>query len=241
MQQAEPETIRGTVAALIVATAPGGSQQTRDLLWRPVLGRPLVAWPFEAVARLDTLTTLYLTTPSARREAGVSMMSNIVGPLHRQAVPVDDISWSYALEAFVGSAHVQEDWIILVDAALPLVTTASLRAGLQAASQTGVAIAGEPVKETLKRVDGQRVAETLPRERLRRLISPLTFSHDALIGIYKTLRDHPSTSADLVDVAQMAGVPLTVFDVDYPCVRITTEHDLAIVESLLRQRESERS
>ncbi|MGH2505616.1 MAG: hypothetical protein ACRDID_24155, partial [Ktedonobacterales bacterium] len=58
---------------------------------------------------------------------------------------------------------------------------------------------------------------------------------------YKTLRDHPSTSADLVVLAQLAGVPLTVFAVDYPCVRVTSEHDLALVESLLRQREPEAS
>lgn len=241
MTTTEAEAPSGQVAALVVATAPAASPETADLLWRPALGRPLVAWPFEAVARLSGLASCSLATPPARYEAADQIIGAQSSALDRQIIVVDETPWSYALDAYIHAAHVREDWIILVDAALPLVTTASLCIGLRAASQTGVAIAGELVKETLKRVDGQVVAETLPRERLRRVVSPLILSHEALRGICRTLRDHPSTSADLVGVAQMAGVPLTVFDADYPCVRVTSEHDLAIVESLLRQREIESS
>jgi 2-C-methyl-D-erythritol 4-phosphate cytidylyltransferase len=231
----------GQVAAFVVATWPDGGALASDLLWRSVLGRPLVAWPLRALAQLENLSSCALVVPPVRYADGAKMVNAQSPSLDCRVIAVDAVPWSYTLDAVVSSSHVREEWIILVDATLPLVTTASLRAGLEAARRTGVAIAGEPVKETLKRVDGSVVAETLPRERLRRLLSPLIFSQDALRGIYKTLRDHPSTSADLVGLAQLAGVPLTVFAVDYPAVRVTSEHDLAIVESLLRQRESESS
>ena len=133
------------------------------------------------------------------------------------------------------------EWIVVLDAALPLVTVDVIRSGLCAAERTGVAMAGEPVKETLKRVDGAVVMETLPRDALRRLLTPVVFHRDALkraLDAYDPSRDDAN---NLVALTRLAGVPVTVFDAGYPAVRVTSEDDLAIVETLLRQRESEAS
>lgn len=236
-----PAHVDGAVAAFLVATAPGKGATPRELLWRPVLGRPLVAWPLRALARLDHLDSCSLVVPYTRYADGEYVIRDLPPASHCRVIGIDEAPWSFTLHALVHSSRVRKDWVILVDAALPLVSTESLRAGLRAARQTGVAIAAEPVKETLKRVEGQRVVETLPREHLRCLAATIIFHRDALRRVLRWFRDQPTTTADFVDVAQMAGLPLATFAVDYPCVRVTSEHDLAIVESLLRQRESERS
>lgn len=231
----------GAVAAFVVATAPDAAPEMSDLLWRSVAGRPLISWPLRALARLNTLGSCALAVPSARRADGVTLISAQPPSLDCRVIAVDDGSWFDTLDAVVHFSPVREEWIILLDATAPLVTTKSLRAGLRAARRTGIAIAAEPVKETLKRVEDQAVVETLPRESLRRLLSPVILQRDALQRVLDNHDPHRSDAHDLVALAQLAGAPLTAFDVDYPCVRVTSEHDLAIVESLLRQRESESS
>jgi len=149
-----------------------------------------------------------------------------------------DNTWFKALAALCDTP-IFSKWIIVIDATFPLMTAATVRAGLRAANQTGIAIAGEPVKETLKRVHRRDVIETPLRGNLRRLLSPAIFQREALERVLDRYTASSSLPDDLVALTRLAGVPLTVFDAGYPAVRITSEDDLAIVETLLRQRESE--
>lgn len=242
----------GPLAALVVATWPDGGAIASDLLWRSVLGCPLIAWPLRALTQLGAIDFCAVITSiggEPQRYTDVKQLVDEMKPAREYGVSaVGTESMRFALANLLyylqhspsSWASSNEHQIIVIDASLPLVTSASLRAGLEAARRTGIAIAGESVKETLKRVDGQRVAETLPREQLRRLCSPAIFSSPATLE--NALEAHSWRAMDdLVSVVQAAGLPITVFDVDYPCVRVTSEDDLAIVESLLRQRESESS
>lgn len=231
----------GAVHAILVATAPDAAAQTADLLWRPVLGRPLIAWPLSALLQLDALESCFISFLPAHREDCRALVvdappgnGSLSGAYCR-----GERNWLSLLEM---SGRIRDGWLVVVDATLPLLTTASLRAGLLAAQRTGVAIAAEQVKETLKRVEHQAVAETLPRERLCRLCPPIIFSREAIWRTLELYDPQGKVDAhDLFALIGLAGVPLATFDVDYPCVRVTSERDLAIVESLLRQRESERS
>lgn len=231
----------GAVAALLVATAPDADAQARDLLWRTVAGRPLIGWPLQALTSLDALGYCALITTLERYDAGVRVIENDLNSAPgrvKAVIPTGRQTWRRAL-ASVQDIPLACNWLIVMDATLPLVTTESLRAGLRAAAHTGVAIAGEPVKETLKRVQGQQMVETPPRDTLRRLLPLVIFSRDAIWRVLDTYDPAVTDANDLLALTRLAGAPLTIFDAGYPSVRVTSEDDLAIVEALLNQRESE--
>ncbi len=231
---------RGAVAALVVATAPGADAQTRARLWRSVAGRALVCWPLSMLAQLDDLGFCALIVPAERYDDGIQVMQSAMPTAGHAVIPTAEYTWRSALASMRDSPAPCE-WIIVMDAAWPLVTVASLRAGLRAATRTGVAIACEPVKETLKRVDGRLVVETPPRDNLRRLFSPAVFSRAAAQRMLERYDSPSAPTPDLVMLAQWAGAPLTAFDAGYPSVRVTSEDDLAILETLLAQRQPEAS
>jgi hypothetical protein len=238
MQQTESDTNRGAVAALVIATAPGASPQARDLLWRSVLGRPLISWPLQELQSVDALGFCGLVAPLGHRSNGIDLLHSIAPSESNHFMTPPDNTWFKALAALCDTP-IFSKWIVVIDATLPLMTASTVRAGLRAANQTGIAIAGEPVKETLKRVHRRDVIETPLRGNLRRLLSPVIFQREALERVLDRYTASSSLPDDLVALTRLAGVPLTVFDVDYPTVRITSEDDLAIVETLLIQRESE--
>lgn len=235
----------GAVAAVLVATAPDAGPGARDLLWRPIAGRSLVGWPLQALTALDDLTYCALITPLERYDDGVRVIENDLNAATGTApgrikvvMPIGSHTWRRAL-ASIEDIPTACGWLIVMDATLPLVTTESLRAGLRAAANTGVAIAGEPVKETLKRVQGQQVVETPPRDSLRHLMPPVIFSRETIWRLLDTDDSATTDANDLLALAHLAGAPLTVYEADFPAVRVTSEDDLAIVEALLSQRESE--
>ena len=238
MGQAEVGTTRGAVATLVIATAPGAAPGTSDLLWRSVLGRPLISYLLQELQLVDALGFCGLVAPLGHSSNGLELLHSIAPSEYNQFITPTDNTWFKALAALCDTP-IFSKWIVVIDATFPLMTAATVCAGLRTANQTGIAIAGEPVKETLKRVHRRDVIETPLRGNLRRLLSPAIFQREALERVLDRYKASSPLSDDLVALARLAGAPLTVFDAGYPAVRVTAEDDLTIVEALLSQRESE--
>lgn len=237
----DTHTSLGAVAAIVAATAPAADEWTRAQLWRPVAGRTLIAWPLRALAQLGPLGFCAVITSPAHKDDALAALQDATPARVSAVIPTASRAWRRVLAA-VSDIPATCEWIIALDAAQPLVTAAGLRAGLRAAQRTGVAIAGEPVKETLKHVADGVVTETPPRASLARLAAPVIFRREAL---ERALVASPVTEADtgadpdLITLAQRAGVPLVAFDAGYLSLCVASEADLAIVETLLSQRPSE--
>ena len=124
--------------------------------------------------------------------------------------------------------------IILHDAARPLVTAEQIEAIVTAAAETGVAVGAEQVKETIKRVVGDRVVETLPREESALLIPPLAVRTDLLPGLLAAPRHTPlSHIAELVAAALGRGIAVRTVALPGPSLLVTSPADLAVAAALL--------
>ena len=92
------------------------------------------------------------------------------------------------------------------------------------------AVPGLPVSDTIKRVEGERVLETLPRAELIAVQTPQAF-------VASTLRE--ALAGDLTDASDCAslvedrGGSITVVQGDRRLLKVTDAEDLALVESWL--------
>jgi 2-C-methyl-D-erythritol 4-phosphate cytidylyltransferase/2-C-methyl-D-erythritol 2,4-cyclodiphosphate synthase len=124
----------------------------------------------------------------------------------------------------------QADVVVIHDAARPLVTDAVIRRTVDAAFETGAAIAALRASDTVKRADAAgRIAETLPREEIYLAQTPQAFLMDVL-------RDALAMSADATDeatLAEHAGHTVHLVEGDPRNLKITTPDDLALAERLL--------
>ena len=124
----------------------------------------------------------------------------------------------------------QADVIVIHDAARPLVTDAVIRRTIDAAFESGAAIAALRASDTVKRADAAgRIAETLPREEIYLAQTPQAFLMDVL-------RDALAMSADATDeaaLAEQAGHAVQLVEGDPRNLKITTPDDLALAERLL--------
>ena len=111
------------------------------------------------------------------------------------------------------------EWVIIHDGARPLVTIDLITTGLEAAKETGAAVAAVPVTDTIKQVDRDEIViQTLPRQNLRAIQTPQVFRTDILLKAYQ--QAHGDVTDDAMIVEQ-AGYKVKLYMGSYENIKIT--------------------
>jgi 2-C-methyl-D-erythritol 4-phosphate cytidylyltransferase len=120
-------------------------------------------------------------------------------------------------------------YVLVHDAARPLVTSTVIDRVLAAlAGGAAAAIPGVPVIDTVKRVAGGLVVETLRRDDLVAVQTPQGFRRDVLA---EALAAELDGATDCASLAEHAGHAVTVVEGDPDNYKITTAADLARAEA----------
>ena len=210
-------------AAAVIVNDPARGQ---FLLWTPLAGRMILARTidiFEASPLIGAIVLVLdaeqLTEAAVllRHESWHKITALVAGGSSTQA------SIHIGLDALAGTGIA---WVMIHDAARPLVTQAILAAGLQAAQQHQAAIAAVPVKETIKQVEHGQISATLDRSQLWTLQTPQVFS-------YPLAHQHLTAQKEAT-LLERLGQSVVIFPGSYTNIKITTAEDLLLAEALLR-------
>jgi 2-C-methyl-D-erythritol 4-phosphate cytidylyltransferase len=85
-----------------------------------------------------------------------------------------------------------------------------------------------PVSDTIKRVEGDRVVETLPRDELAAVQTPQAFVASAL---REALSGDLAGASDCASLVEARGGRIKVVEGDRRLLKVTDANDLALVES----------
>ena len=137
------------------------------------------------------------------------------------------------LHAIAGSATV----VVVHDAARPLASPELFEAVIGAVrAGADAAVPGLPIPDTVKRVDGDHVVETISRDGIVGVQTPQAFRAEALRAAH-TAGGEATDDASLVEAA---GGDVVVVPGDPRNLKITTSADLAVAAALLVPSSEER-
>ncbi len=121
------------------------------------------------------------------------------------------------------------DWVVIHDGARPLLTKDLIERGLEAAQETGAAVAAIPVTDTIKIAgDDRTVLETPVRQNLWAVQTPQVFRFDIIAQAYKQAKGEVTDDASLVE---QLGYKVKLYIGAYDNIKITTANDLLIAEA----------
>lgn len=227
---------RGRVAAIIAAAGRSArmGQGTPKVLLSlhqvPIIVRSIL--PFHHSPLVDEVVVVATEASIDRvRELvgryGLGKVSGVVaGGLKRQQ------SVALGLQA-VGPCEL----VLVHDGARPLVTGDIIERVVAAAREHGAAVPAVPVRDTIKRVDGDRVLETLNRDELRAVQTPQGFRYEVLVAAHDRARAEGFYGTDDATLVERMGHPVAVVPGSPENLKITTPEDLAMAEALLQWRE----
>ncbi|HEX4203810.1 MAG TPA: 2-C-methyl-D-erythritol 4-phosphate cytidylyltransferase [Ktedonobacteraceae bacterium] len=224
-----------TSAVVIVAAGASRRMQGRDKLWLPLNGRIILARSVDVFQNSPLVDTIVIVTSAERvedtkmlsqHEAWSKVASVVAGGTRRQ----DSVCIGLDTLAELGCPA---RWVMIHDAARPLVTHEILAAGLEAAIEHQAAIAAVPVKDTIKHVTDSVIDATPDRSSLWAVQTPQVFAFPLIHHAHHSAlaQDNMTDDATLLE---RLGHPVVIFPGSYINMKITTVEDVIIAEALVR-------
>jgi 2-C-methyl-D-erythritol 4-phosphate cytidylyltransferase len=193
-------------------------------------GRPLLAESLERLEGSDWIDFIVVAAPVEWEEPAI-LLAEELGAGKVSSVVTGGASRSESV--WEALAEVADDAAVVLvhDAARPLLPDEVIERVLAPLSEgwDGV-VPGLPLSDTVKRVEGDRVVETLPREELVAVQTPQAFVASAL---REALSGDISTASDCASLVEARHGRVKVVDGDPRLLKVTSRKDLAVVEAWL--------
>ncbi|MGY3778297.1 2-C-methyl-D-erythritol 4-phosphate cytidylyltransferase [Isobaculum melis] len=137
-----------------------------------------------------------------------------------------------------GLYHVQDPSRIVMihDGARPFIEQEFVQRLYQKAIETGAAILGVPVKDTIKKVENGVVVETVSREHLWQIQTPQAFQFDLIMKAHQKAKMDGFFGTDDASLVEYYGAPVYMVGGSYDNIKLTTPDDMVIAEAILSQR-----
>lgn len=224
-----PETVALIVAAGRGSRMPGNvPKQYRDLHGRSVLRRLLDTFA-DHPGIGDICTVIHPDDGDAFAAAsrGLDIRSPVLGGATRQESVRNGLR---ALANGLGPEHV-----LIHDGARPFVSPALIDRVIGALDAADGAVPALAVTDTIKRVDGGRVVETVARGGLYRAQTPQGFRFQALLAAHDRAAEYGGKSyTDDASIAEAAGLRVVTVAGAESNIKITHDEDLARAAAWLR-------
>jgi 2-C-methyl-D-erythritol 4-phosphate cytidylyltransferase len=219
------------VSAIIVAAGESRRMNGVDKLMAFLGSKPVLAWSIEAFQRSPLIDRIILVNSQKNLE------------------PVECLrierKWTKVAEVCTGGKRRQDsvaaglklvndcDWVIIHDGARPLISQDLIERGLEAAKESGAAIAAVQVTDTIKLAgNDQFVIETPPRSNLWAVQTPQVFRYGIIKEAYEQAGGDVTDDASLVE---KIGSKVKLYQGSYDNIKITTNRDLAVAELLIKE------
>ena len=215
------------VGAIIVAAGESRRMGGADKMFAKLGGKTILALVVETFQKCNSVDQIILVV----NQQNVDKVRQLVA----------ENQWDKITEVCAGGRRRQDSvaaglsrlknchWGVIHDGARPLVTADLIEGGLEAARETGAAVAAIPVADTIKVAGDDRIVhQTPPRQNLWAVQTPQVFRFDIIAEAYKRAKGEVTDDASLVE---RLGYQVKLYMGSYDNIKITTNHDLLIAEA----------
>ncbi|WP_214894446.1 2-C-methyl-D-erythritol 4-phosphate cytidylyltransferase [Exiguobacterium sp. H66] len=125
--------------------------------------------------------------------------------------------------------------VLIHDGARPFIEQTAIHAVVAAAVEHNAAILAVPVKDTVKRIIGETIVETVPRDELMAAQTPQAFDLDTIRTVHQKAAEH-YLGTDDASLIEWDGGKVTLVTGQYENIKVTTPDDLWFGEAILMKR-----
>ena len=224
--------VSGKVGVIIVAAGTSSRMGGIDKVFATLVGEPILAKVVSVFNDCSLVDEIVIVLAKKSLEQGRRL--------------IKDHHWHKVIAVCPGGPRRQDsvkeglrrltdcEWVVIHDGARPCISADLIERGLITARESGAAIAGVPVKDTIKIVSRRGFVQQTPtRQSLWAAQTPQVFRYDLVAEAYRQADDEVTDDAALVE---KLGHRVEVYMGSYHNIKVTTPEDLAVAEVFLQKK-----
>jgi 2-C-methyl-D-erythritol 4-phosphate cytidylyltransferase len=126
--------------------------------------------------------------------------------------------------------------VAIHDAVRPLISPDKITASIELCTEKKAVVLAVPPKDTVKRGENGLIVTTLDRDKLWLIQTPQVFEYGLIREAHEKAREEGYVGTDDSVLVERLGKDVVILEGDYANIKITTEEDLALAESLIRRQ-----
>ena len=139
-----------------------------------------------------------------------------------------------------GVQAIKNDGIVLVhDGARPFLDVELINDLVEGAENYGASVLAVPVKDTVKKVIGNKVKETVERTSLWAIQTPQAFRMSLLRRAHEMAMKEGFLGTDDASLVERLGHDVIIIEGSYDNIKLTTPEDLFFADAILHKRRSQ--
>jgi 2-C-methyl-D-erythritol 4-phosphate cytidylyltransferase len=223
------------VSAIIVAAGKGTRMGPNvDKIFLEIAGRPVIAHTWQRFAEAPGIDEIILVVRDGMQSAfdELARLHQLKKPYRLVAGGAErqDSVWN-GLEAVSAGTQI----VAIQDGARPCTDGSLIRATIQAARESGAAVAAQSVTDTIKEsADGKIVERTVDRSRLWAVQTPQAFRLEVIRRALAEVRQRQLHVTDDTAACECIGQPVRLVPSALPNPKVTRPEDLPFIELLLK-------
>jgi 2-C-methyl-D-erythritol 4-phosphate cytidylyltransferase len=225
-----------TKAEVIIVGAGEGRRMgvSQPKVFMPLGTQPVLVHALNAFSGLDEITGIVLVVPARHEDQARALCGALPGAQRVRAVVPGGARRQDSVQAGIDHLLPETELVLVHDAARPFVPPALVKRVLAAARETGAAVPGVPISDTLKQIgsEDRLVRQTFDRRNLVAVQTPQGFRVEVLKGAYAHAWKHQLTATDDAGLVEQWGKPVVVVEGDPQSFKLTTPLDYQMAEAL---------
>lgn len=225
--------------AIIVAAGKGKRmKRNSNKVFLPLLGKPMIYHTLKAFHDCSLIDNIIIAArkeniqkmKSIKTEYNFNKIRDIVaGGLERQ----DSV-----YNGLMSIKKAKNDDIVVVhNGSSPLVRQNEIADCINAAKKYGAAVAGFPLKDTIKKVRSSFVEKTIDRKDVYQVQTPQAVRYGLFMQAFENAKNKKLKFTDDVSLVEALGKKAKIVNCSYENIKITTQDDLEIAEGILMKKQ----
>jgi len=202
----------------------------------PLSGTPLLLYSLKALLESPSISEIVIVLPQEFTDQLKTELERVGNGIKKVIVVSGKASRTLSVYEGLKAVSHSSDYVLVHDAARPMIRFQEIEQVIQEAIRSGAAIAAKPIASTVKESgsgESNRVYRTVPRNRLWKAETPQVVRKVWLEEAYRSFFKNPFEATDEAALLESIRRPVELVKLDRSNLKITTGQDLEIAEKML--------
>jgi len=227
--------MKNTNVSAVIVAAGKGERIGKKKQFIPLAGKPILYWTLEKFQKVKKIKEIILVLPKEDIWFKEKMIKGKFTKV-KKIIPGGKIRQK---SVFNGLKKVNPNFslVMIHDGVRPLVSERIIENTIKVAEKYGSAVAGLPVKETIKMVSTENLVETtLSREKIWTIQTPQVFRREIILKAHRKAKEDEFIGTDDAQLVERIGYSVKLVPGEYTNIKITTPEDLLFAQTILKTR-----